>query len=210
MQERSSTTENYVEYINKLPGVINANIVSDGDSITEIHVLADFSRSPKQIVRDVQSLLMAKFQKEIDHKIVSVAQIDFDVNNQTANRLVIEEVSINRKRTGTSIEIVLSQDGIMYSGVQASSNDSVEILRAIAQATLDAVSASKESILKLSVLDVRPVEIANVRAALVCVSCKAECGTTGRFTGSAFVTEDDETAVVRATLNAINRRIEIY
>lgn len=210
MEERSSTIETYVEYISKLPGVINANVVADGENITEIHVLADFSRSPKQIVRDVQSLLMAKFQRDIDHKIVSVAQIDFDVNNQSCNRLIIEEISINRKRTGTSVEIVLSADGNQFSGVQTASNDNVEILRAIAQATLDAATASKNCFLKLSVLDVRPVEIANVRAALVCICFKDEGGTSGRFTGSAFVSEDDETAVVKATLNAINRKIEMY
>ena len=48
----------YCDYISKLAGVMSSNVVFEDGEITEIHVLADTSRTPKQIVRDVQSLFM--------------------------------------------------------------------------------------------------------------------------------------------------------
>ncbi len=44
-------------------------------AVDEIHVLADVERNPKQIVRDIESALAAKWKLEIDHKKVSVAQV---------------------------------------------------------------------------------------------------------------------------------------
>jgi hypothetical protein len=48
-------------------------IQADGEEIREIHVLSASSRPPKQIVRDVQTLLLTRFNRTIDHRVVSVA-----------------------------------------------------------------------------------------------------------------------------------------
>src|SRR6476646_1181101 len=59
-----------------LPGVQAVSIVTTGDAVpTEVHVLASPGKPAKQIVRDVQSLAMASFDQEIDHRIISVVQI---------------------------------------------------------------------------------------------------------------------------------------
>ncbi len=53
-----------------------ARIVSSDDGvIQEIHILADPSKSPKQLVRDIESTIMAQFGIPIDHKKVSIAQL---------------------------------------------------------------------------------------------------------------------------------------
>lgn len=61
--------------IRSLTTVQSARVVlgKTGD-IEEIHVLTDASRAPKQLVRDVESALMAEFGLELDHKKVSIAQ----------------------------------------------------------------------------------------------------------------------------------------
>ncbi len=197
----------YIDYIGRLPGVINTNIVWDGEDISEVHILSDFSRTPKQIVRDVQSLLMAQFQKELDHRIISVAQIDFSTAIQAASRLVIEEISLTKKRGGSEVSVVLSYKDRTFSASHACSNDRSDIARAVSQATLNAAAEARDSQFKFSVLDVRFVDIAGEAAALVCVSLKSSNGIGCRFSGSAMVGDDDETAVVKATLNAINRKI---
>ena len=43
----------------RLAGVLGAEFFLENGSIREIHVLADETRSPKQIVRDIQSALSA-------------------------------------------------------------------------------------------------------------------------------------------------------
>ena len=48
-------------------------IQGQGDDVREIHIVTSSSRPAKQIVRDVQTLLMARFHRVIDHRVVSVA-----------------------------------------------------------------------------------------------------------------------------------------
>lgn len=56
-----------------LRGVEAVRILADGESIREIHVLSTSNRPAKQIVRDVQSVLVTRFGREIDYRVVSVA-----------------------------------------------------------------------------------------------------------------------------------------
>lgn len=59
-----------------LPDVQAVSVVTSGQGVpTEVHVLASPGKPPKQVVRDVQSMAMAGFDLEIDHRIVSVVQI---------------------------------------------------------------------------------------------------------------------------------------
>ena len=59
--------------IRSLRDVEAASIQTEDDEIREIHVLTSSSRPAKQIVRDVQTLLLTRFNRPIDHRVVSVA-----------------------------------------------------------------------------------------------------------------------------------------
>ncbi|MGH2819956.1 MAG: hypothetical protein ACRDJ5_04805, partial [Actinomycetota bacterium] len=61
--------------LRRVPGVRSAR-VAGVDAPTEIHIVASLARSPKQLVRDVQSLASAGFGMPIDHRIVSVVQLE--------------------------------------------------------------------------------------------------------------------------------------
>jgi len=155
--EMEPNTDTYSEYLGKLMGVINANVVFSDGEIVEVHILADTSRSPKQIVRDVQSLFMAQFHKEVDHRIISVAQIDCDMgaSGKSASRFVIEGLTIGKKRDHTEIEVVLSQNGNLCMGSATALKDNVDIYRGVAQATMCAVAKAASAIQSYSVVDVR-------------------------------------------------------
>src|SRR5438067_995582 len=61
----------------RLPAVNAARIVADDiGRPKELHILAGPGKSPKQIARDVQSVAMATFGMELDHRIISVVQLD--------------------------------------------------------------------------------------------------------------------------------------
>jgi len=63
--------------IRHLPGVRAASVVTNPQAQpTEVHVLASPGKPAKQVVRDVQSLAMAKYDIDLDHRIVSVVQIE--------------------------------------------------------------------------------------------------------------------------------------
>ena len=59
------------ETVSKINGIFDCRIVAIDDEIKEVHVLASPRRMPKQIVRDIESACMARFNVRIDHKKVS-------------------------------------------------------------------------------------------------------------------------------------------
>ena len=59
--------------IRRLRDVDGVRVRVEGDELTEIHVVSQSHRSPKQIVRDIQSVLRTELDLAIDHRIVSVA-----------------------------------------------------------------------------------------------------------------------------------------
>ncbi len=70
------SVEDIEELLTKLPGVHRARVtVNDMGYIEEVHVLATDRRAPKQVVRDIESLLAAKWAIRVDHKRISVAQV---------------------------------------------------------------------------------------------------------------------------------------
>ena len=63
------------ELISTLPGVLSVRIVpSDSGAIDEIHVLTTNEIVPKNMVRNIESALMAQLGLRINHRKVSIAQ----------------------------------------------------------------------------------------------------------------------------------------
>ena len=62
------------ELILTLPGVISARIIAgDSGAIDQIHVLTTSELMPKQMVRNIESALIAHLAMRIDHRKISVA-----------------------------------------------------------------------------------------------------------------------------------------
>ena len=63
--------------LQQLPGIFAVRFLAGNDHSTleAIHILADTARNAKQVVRDVQAALSAAYALDIDHRIVSVAQL---------------------------------------------------------------------------------------------------------------------------------------
>jgi hypothetical protein len=77
--------------ITSLTGVLSARlVVSPLGEVTEIHVLTQSDVQPKQVVRNIESALMAQLGLKIDHRRISVAQ--------TADVRPIEELQAIRTR----------------------------------------------------------------------------------------------------------------
>ena len=59
-----------------LEGVGSLKIVPDGHGgIDEIHVLSSSALGPKQIVRNIESALLAEFGLQVDHRKISIARV---------------------------------------------------------------------------------------------------------------------------------------
>ena len=85
--------------IGSLTGILSARvIVSPLGEVTEIHVLTQTDIQPKQVVRNIESALMAQLGVKIDHRRISVAQ--------TADIRPIQELQDEAVRARASKRVV--------------------------------------------------------------------------------------------------------
>jgi hypothetical protein len=93
------------ESIRQIPGVRAASVVTDAQANpTEVHVLAAPGKPAKQVVRDVQSLAMAQFDIDLDHRIVSVVQIE-DESASATGRERAETLDLTAETGHQAVEL---------------------------------------------------------------------------------------------------------
>ena len=202
--------EEYQQLLNKIPGIISSKIIIGEDkNITEIHVLSDISRGPKQIVRDIQSALLAKFDLSIDHKVISIAQVEDSGLTIRDFRLIIGHIKISSEQGKVEASVVLTEEGQMFEGTATGGNSTQGRFRVIAEATLEAIHKflNKNYIFVLS--DAIKINLADREAIAVSVFHFTDYGEEC-LSGSSVIKYDDNEAVVKATLDAVNRRLFQY
>jgi len=193
----------------QLRDVISARVIAaaSGD-IEEIHVLTESTRPPKQIVRDIESALMARFGLQIDHKKVSVAQVQ---GNQRLERgrLKFSDVSISVNGNRAEATVHVSNNGLMYTGTAGGHSSAHSQLRLIASATLRAVENAGAADGTMAVEGVSSnIVVADKSVVVVITNMTTERGE-DLLSGSAIVKQDLWKAVVNATLDAVNRRLSV-
>ena len=204
-QKPSADIENIIRSLN---GVISACIVTGkSGEIEEIHVLADSTKAPKQIVRDVESALMAKFEVEIDHKKVSVAQTQNGKQPHVGgSRLKFSDVAISLNGVKAEATVHLKNHSEMYTGTATGHSSSHNQLRLIATATLRAAENSQNADGALVLEDLSTLTLSGRNVVVVSVTMVTPRDE-DLLSGSAIVKQDLWKAVVNASLDAVNRRL---
>ena len=194
--------------LGRLPGVQAVRVVTGPDARpVEVHVLASRDKTPKQLVRDIQSVALAQFDLEVDHRIVSVVQFDEadTPGGVSANRVLIATISAQVTGLEATATVTLASGGTLYDGSATAPATSSSRPRLIARATLHAVSA----LMPLGACDIEYAQIARVGGREVAVSIVQVVTPDGEqiVTGSALVRGDEADAVARSVLDALNRRL---
>jgi hypothetical protein len=199
--------------ITRLPEVVACRIVADplGRPV-EVHVLAHPGKHPKQVVRDVQSVALASFGFEIDRRIVSVVQLGptgmasaEEVPARTT-RLGIGAVQTQMEGRRTTIRVTLTLGGVEATGFAEGSIAASARLRLVASAALDALRQLDDAAGAIDVDDVVVTHVGSqeiVAVTLVHVDPPEE----RLFVGAALARQSPDIAVVRAVLDAVNRRL---
>ncbi len=205
--------ENLVEWkklILQLSYVLSAEVVADDSgNVTEIHVLACEGRSPKQIMRDIQSAIMAKFCTEVDHKIISIAQIPG--SGRTVNgaaRLRYSGLDLSFSDKCCTVKVTLSYENGFFCGSESCDLALMRRYKAVAGATVKAVNDFLSTKASLTLEDVRLSESCGRPIVLVAVTFAGE-GAAEVLTGTCFAADDTGAAAVKATLDAVNRKLSI-
>lgn len=197
--------EAWKELVSCLPGVLNAEFVLDGDIVREIHVLADQSRYPKQIVRDIQSAMAARFQMELDHRIISVAQIPAPPTF-LKRRLICRQLDLSTCRDSINASVTLELDGRQKRGESIACSSTYDRNRCIAQATVDAINGFLNTSNRFSLVEWKSIPMGERNITLAMLQLFG-CGKPEYLIGACQEGDDPSLAAVYCTLDAVNRRI---
>jgi hypothetical protein len=196
----------FQEIISKIDGIMNVRIIGDNGEMKEMHILANKLRAPKQIVRDIESSLIASFDYRIDRKVISIAQIDTD-DSKAISRIRYEGISVSTNGNVIEATVKLSCDEeeteISISGIRTIANSR----KIIAEA---AVRAVEKIIGQPSIFDIQDVIVADNRnLTFVSVIVNMLAGFHEEsMVGSVIVKNDINEAIVKATLDAVNRKVQ--
>ena len=193
------------ETLSRLPSVHAVRVVGDRERIREVHVLAAPEKTAKQVVRDVQTLVMARFGIDIDRRVISVVQIGPDRIRVEEERPAILGVHEVPEGSRTTVAVSLRWHGEEYVGSATGPAASSARLRLVGEAALKAI----EDIIGDDALALDAVGAPGIGMRTVIVVVVVSTGSRGETVsvGSALSQGDDSEATVRAVLDALNRRI---
>ena len=210
--------------LTSLEGILSARVVTTPlGEVSEIHILAQSGLQAKQLVRNIESALLAQLGLRVDHRKISIAQTaevrpiealeQSAVREQVLRRAVLFEnltVSPGRRPHRITIQVTLTYRGQTESAEEESSDTPRSRVEAAAKAAvtvLDRLLADSSASVALELEGARNVEGFDKEFAFVGVQ-----GLGGResllLTGSAEIKESAERAAVFAVLDATNRWTE--
>jgi hypothetical protein len=198
----------FQQALHRVPGVASARVVGD-QAATEIHIVTDSDRNPKQLVRDVQSLAAATFGMRIDHRIVSVVRLEGpQVSTETGHRPYIEKIGVSSRFNVHWVEVSLHwPDGASTHGSGAAGSSRQTRARGAAVAViecLDPLLSEAKSNVEIDQVEIH--EIGGTEWVLTQATLY-EGSSALPLLGSAQVHDDAASAAARAMLDAINRRL---
>lgn len=196
------------EGLKKIPGVSQISVVGD-DHPVEIHVVASKERSAKQLVRDIQSMAAAGFGLSIDHRIVSIVQVDeTGAANGRPSRILLERVEVAKGPSSDWVKVILRHpDGEATEGSCTAGGSRVSRGKAAVIATLralDPVLAARSARVDLEHLSIQHMDVQDgvlVRAVFY------ERGLGLSLVGTAPIEDDIASASIKALLQALNRKL---
>jgi len=213
------------QMLTRLSGIFAAGLRTEGDQIVEIHILASTERSPKQIARDVQSALFAAYNIEVDHRIISIAQLPDDpFSEERAQaeaakvalqqekcekevRLSFNGIDFSMKDGACHISVHLCHEGRTYSGDASCRDTSIQRNRTVAQATVNAVHQFLDMEC-FTVLEVKEISVWGMAVMITVIEYVNKDRVEPLILiGSAVQSDNISVGIVRSSMDALNRSI---
>jgi hypothetical protein len=219
---RAVTPEKIESVLRTLPEVRAAKVACDSQgTVTEIHLVAPATVSAKATVRNVESLLKAALGIDVDHRVISVAQVRLDSAAaapaawqevpslaRTPARVRFLEVTFsNEAPFKVKAEVFLDWGGEVFSGMAIDTSTARSRPRLAARAACDALESFLERNVALSLEHFQILETPVGSIALVCLRNLARENRHRTLVGTALIEEDPNQGAVLAVLDALNRMV---
>ena len=202
--------------LQSLQGILSARVVvSPIGEIIEVHVLASSGGAPKQVVRNVESALLAHLGIKVDHRKISVAQTadvkpiealeKAAVRQEAMRRGVVyrklERIPVGEHRIRFAVTLEVNGQDVV------AEEESADASRARMQAAARAAVTALDKALPTGVFELEGVKVIEAfDEELVVAGVHVIEGRHSRLlTGTAPAEESVEQAAVLAVLDATNR-----
>lgn len=211
-----------------LTGVVRARVSPDenGRQLREIHVLSDGALAPKQIVRNIETLLKTAFDLTIDHRIVSIAVLkDKAEVEETSREAPAPERRSRKLAPGLTARVVfhrlrvvqddalkctahveLKLGDVIFEGSHRDTDTPEARVYAAARAVIEALEYLTEKEMAFYLAGLEQMRVYEERLLVVLVEARRGRQRM-RMVGTAVVKDDLHEAAVRAVLDAVNRFI---
>lgn len=197
------------EAISSISGVLTCSVELTPDGgISAIHVTSSSERPPKQIVRDVESILHANFGISIDHRKVSVVKVEPEkMRPEPGPRARLVSMTVSTTGGMGRAEVVLEREDMAVSGEASGVFVGGGCLRLIIEATYNAVEKLVAGSVGFEVQDVVRVRCGE-REALVVLTNLAVERDVRCLAGCVIAGDDLHRAAALAALDSCNRLLE--
>jgi hypothetical protein len=206
--------------LTSLGGILSARVVTTPlGEVSEIHILAQAGLQAKQLVRNIESALLAQLGLKVDHRKISIAQTADvkpiealereSVRERMLQRTVLFEnlsVSPGRRQHRIAISVTLSYHG----QVETAEEEATDTPRSRVEAAAKAAVTVLDRLLtdsSIALEGAKIVEGFDREFAFVAVQGLGGRDTT-LMTGTSEIKESGERAAVFAVLDATNRWTE--
>ncbi len=203
--------------LTSLEGILSARLVTTPlGEVSEIHILAQAGQNPKQVVRNVESALLAHLGLKVDHRKISVASTaevrplqtleKSAVHDQAARRIVLFEdlsmTTVPRSRR-VSATVTLALDGRS----ETVTDEGPDTLRNRMETAARAAVLSLGQLFDAQGLALEGVQLVEMfgRSVAVVAVLASSARESRLLMGTAEVRDSSEHAAVYAVLDATNR-----
>lgn len=201
----ASKVEEIEKLINKLNGVLFSKIVlAENQEIKEIHVITKDFCSPKKISRDIESLLIAKYNISLDYRKISIAQVRDE--KDYSHRVKVIDLSVTPSEEKLQVIVKLENKNKIFEGKINCANWNKNREYIVARATLDAITDFLNGKIFFQVDDIKKLKVDSKEVVLISINLINAQGKEN-LVGAALSEDNPNKAVVYAILKAVNRRI---
>ncbi|MDQ3940701.1 MAG: hypothetical protein M3238_05035 [Actinomycetota bacterium] len=198
--------------LRQITGVTKVHVVGT-DTPSEIHVVAQAGRSPKQIVRDIQSVASASIGISVDHRVVSIVQLEeADTNGATQirPRTVLDSVVVASRGSAGWVKVRLRlPNAELHEGTAPSANSREGRAKAAVAALLLALEGPLTEVNAQVEIDQVMVYAMGNEGLVWLTGTFTQNRATTPISGAAIVVDDTATAAAHASLHALNRVLRL-
>ncbi len=197
--------EEIKDLICRIPEVMSCKVkLGDNNQIEDIYVLCTVGKNVKQLVRDIQSAVSARFNLELDYKVISVAQID--ENHSKDSRLKISSIGMVNMENNIKATVALDDEGKIYEGSSIKVKSVTNKYKAVAEATIMAIEAFIDANSMFYLEGIERIRFAGIDVFLCAIGYTYK-NNENLLIGSSVIKTDENEAVVKSVLDALNRLI---